>query len=51
MFLNIVNSLDSWFYQTKSLIMHRFNHMSPQDYCVMLVITIAVGLVMLGGKR
>ncbi len=51
MFLSILNSLDSWFYQTKSLIVHRFNHMSPQDYSVMLVISIAVGFVLLRGKR
>ena len=51
MIANIVNSFDTWLYQIKSLILHRFNHMAPQDYCVMLVVCILVGLVMLRGKR
>jgi hypothetical protein len=46
----MVNAFQSWLRQIQHLIEHKFNTMSPQDYCIMLVLCISIGFVLLRGK-
>ena len=36
MLINIVTEMDRWLGQMSSLFVQRFNHLSPQEYCIML---------------
>lgn len=51
MFLSILNVVDTWWCQMKSLTIHHYRHLTPQEYVVMLVICVAAGLFLLRGKR
>jgi len=47
----MVNAFQMWLRQIERLVEHRFNTMSPQDYCIMLVFCISIGFVLLRGKN
>ncbi len=47
----MVSAFQNWLWAIKGLIIHKFNTLSPQDYCVMLVLCIAVGLTLLRSKH
>ena len=47
----MVNAFQSWLRQIQYLIEHKFNTMTPQDYCIMLVLCISIGFVLLRGKN
>jgi len=46
----MVNAFQMWFRQIERLVEHKFNTMSPQDYCILLVFCISIGFVLLCGK-
>jgi hypothetical protein len=46
----MVNAFQTWLRQIQYLIEHKFNTMSPEDYCIMLVLCISIGFVLLRGK-
>lgn len=50
MILSIISGFQHWCGQIESIITFRMNHMSPQDYCVMLVLCISIGYVLLRGR-
>ncbi len=47
----MVSSFENWLYQIQSLTIHKYHTMSPQDYCVMLVLCVSVGYVLLRSNR
>ncbi len=47
----MVSAFETWLYQIQSLTIHKYHTMSPQDYCVMLVLCVAVGYVLLRSNR
>jgi hypothetical protein len=51
MFLTVVSGLQNWVLQLQRLLVHRFDHLSPQEYCIMLVFVIAIGYTLLQGRR
>ena len=51
MFLSIISGLQHWFGQIQSLVRFRFNHLSPNDYTVMLVLCICIGYCLLRGRN
>ena len=50
MFLSIVSGLQQWAMQIQKILIHKMDHLSPQDYCIMLVLCISIGFVLLRGK-
>ena len=51
MFLSIVSGLQHWAMQIQRILIHKMDHLSPQDYCVMLVFAIAIGYCLLKGQN
>lgn len=47
----MVNAFQVWTREFQHLIEQKFNTMSPQDYCIMLVFCISIGFVLLRGKN
>lgn len=43
----MLHGFQHWLHQIQHLVVHRFNTMSPQDYCIMLVFCIAIGFTLL----
>ena len=50
MFLTIVSGFQHWVSQIESLLIFKMNHLSPHDYCVMLVLCILIGYLLLRGR-
>ena len=51
MLINIVTEMDRWLGQMSSLFVQRFNHLSPQEYCIMLLCCITVGAFLLRSRH
>jgi hypothetical protein len=51
MFLSIVSGLQQWAMQIQRILTHKMDHLSPQDYCIMLVFGIAIGYCLLKGQN
>ncbi len=47
----MLNALQQWAWEIKSIVIQRYHHLSPQDYYVMLVVCMAVGLTLLRSNR
>lgn len=47
----IFDGIQLWLSQLSRLLEQRFHNLSPQEYCVMLVVCIAAGLFLLRGQR
>ncbi len=47
----MLTALQLWLHQIESLIIHKYHTISPQDYCIMLLICGAVGLTLLYTKH
>lgn len=47
----MVSAFQTWLYQIQSLTIHKFHTMSPQDYCVMLVLCVAAGYMLLRSRH
>jgi hypothetical protein len=45
------SSFQQWLWEVKSLTIHKYNTLTPQDYCVMLVLCCAVGLTLLRSRN
>ena len=50
MLLSFIPSIQNWFYQVKSILVHKANHLGPQDVCIIMVFAISIGYCMLKGK-
>ena len=50
MLLSFTSSFQQWFYQVKSILIHKANHLTPQDVCIIMVFAISIGYCMLKGK-
>lgn len=50
MLLNIVSDVELWISQLQNILFSRMHHMSPQDYCIMLVFVICIGYCLLRGR-
>ena len=46
----MINAFFAWLRQIEYLVQHKFDTMTPQDYCIMLVLCISIGFVLLRGK-
>ena len=51
MFLSIISGFQHWFSQVTGLLQFKFNHLSPQDYSVMLVLCICIGYCLLRNRN
>lgn len=47
----MVNAFELWVYQIKNLTIHKFHTMSPQDYCLMLIVCVLAGYLLLRSNR
>ena len=51
MLLSIVGGFSRWLSQLQNLLKNRFDHLSPTEYCIMLVAGISVGWLLLRGRN
>jgi len=51
MLLSIVSGLQHWANQVQNIVFNKMHHLSPQDYCVMLVLAISIGYCLLKGQN
>ncbi len=51
MFLSIVSGLQHWAMQIQRILNYKLDHLSPQDYSIMLVFAIAIGYCLLKGPN
>ncbi|GEM_PF-1056859 len=51
MLLNIISGLQHWANQVQQIVFNKMHHLSPQDYCIMLVLAISVGYCLLKGQN
>ncbi|MEZ6059877.1 MAG: hypothetical protein R3C19_05905 [Planctomycetaceae bacterium] len=47
----ITASIGVWLYQVRTIVRDQFVHMQPTDYGIGLVFCIAIGWVLLNGRR
>ncbi|MBC7966044.1 MAG: hypothetical protein H7Z17_08985 [Fuerstia sp.] len=47
----MVSAIESWLHQITNLTIHKYHTMSPQDYCIMLVLCVSAGYVLLRSNR
>ena len=50
MLLSIAGGFSRWLSQLQNLLISRFDHLSPTEYCIMLVACISVGCLLLRGR-
>jgi len=48
--LTFISSIQLWLRQVLLILLERFHHLSPQEYCVIAAVAISAGFVMLKGK-
>ncbi len=46
-----MSSIGMWLHQVRTIVHDMFVHMKPQEYAVGLVFVIAIGWVLLNGRR
>ncbi len=51
MLSTLFSGLQQWASQVQQIMVNRMNHLSPQDYCVMLVLGISIGYCLLKGQN
>ena len=51
MFLSIMSGLSQWAGQVQNILLNKMNHLTPQDYCIMLVFGISIGYCLLKGQN
>ena len=51
MLLSIVDGFSRWLAQLKGVLMNRFDHLTPTEYCTMLVACICIGWLLLRGRN
>jgi len=47
----MVSAFELWLYQIQNLTIHRFQTMSPQDYCIMLLVCVVAGYMLLRSRH
>ena len=47
---DLFTGMQLWLVQIRSILMHRFNHLTPHEYCMMLLLCITLGVFLLRGK-
>jgi hypothetical protein len=50
MLLSVMSDFSRWIFQVQHIVSNRLNHMTPNDYTIMLVLTICIGYVLLKGR-
>lgn len=50
MFISIVDGFSRWLAQLKNVLQSRFDHLTPTEYCTMLIVCICIGWLMLRGR-
>ena len=51
MLMSIMSGLTDWLSKVQTIIGRELAHLSPQEYCVGLVLCISAGVVLLRGKN
>jgi hypothetical protein len=51
MLLSISSGFQLWLSQIQRIMVHKMNHITPQDYCIGLVLAIAIGYCLLKGQN
>lgn len=50
MLLSVMSDFSRWIFQVQNIVSNRLNHMTPNDYTIMLILTICIGYVLLKGR-
>ena len=51
MYHSVVDGFNHWLLQLTRVLVYRFDHITPSEYCFMLVVCISVGWLMLRGRN
>ncbi len=51
MFLSIIDGFSNWVAQLQRVLISRFDHLTPNEYCMMLLFCISVGWMLLRGRN
>ncbi len=51
MFLSIMSGLSQWAGQVENIFVGKVHHLTPQDYCIIIVFGISIGYCLLKGRN